>query len=280
MNQQLTIKAPAKVNLALDVVGKRIDGFHDLKMINHAVSLADELELIPNTPYDIITDFDSVPVSENLITKALLLLSQVLGRPINFSIRLDKNIPEKAGLGGGSTDAAAAMILALKHWNEQRSINELKTLALKIGSDVPYSLFNDAALVEGIGEQISFINPIAFKKVVIIHPDIKVNSKKAYHALDNEEYMYHPDVDKMIELLEKEDYKSLREIPGNTFTPFVAKEYPVINDLIDRLYDLGAEYATMSGSGPTIVGYFNDQEKAEKAIDSFEDYEVYLADLL
>lgn len=280
MNQILKAKAPAKVNLALDIIGKRIDGYHDLRMINHSVTLADELELIPSTIYDIKSNLTDIPVDQNLITKALVYLSTILKKPLDFQINLKKNIPMQAGLGGGSSDAAAAIKLALEHWQTPLDPKILNSFALKVSSDVPYSLYNQAALVEGLGEKLNFIHLEKKPKILIVHPDIAISTQEAYRAVSSSDTIYHPKISESVKRLQKGEFQSLREVAGNSFTPVIAKKYPEIEEIIEKLYTLGADYVTMSGSGSTIVSYFEDEEKLKNAQKDLKDYKTTYTEFL
>lgn len=264
MRTQWTRQAPAKLNLSLDVTGRRPDGYHDMRMINARCTLCDTLTLRPAPAYRLCP-----PSENNLITKAVDALAALTGRRPDFEITLTKRIPERAGLGGGSADAAAALWLVNDYWNLGMSAEDLTETAMHLGADVPYCLYETPALVEGIGEIVTPL-PRFSAHVLIVKPDVSVATPAAFAALDAARTL-HPDTDGARAALAQRDFNALRACAGNSFREPVARRYPVVDAIVKKLYALGADYAEMTGTGSAVAGYFSAPETCRAAAGAFTD---------
>lgn len=276
MNDKSLIElAPAKVNLSLGIVGKQADNYHLLEMINHNVTLADRLILTPADKFSFDSNNKFLANTNNTVIKAIRILSQLTGQRPNFNLYLEKNIPEQAGLAGGSADAAAAIRLVSKYWGLDMDPNALIPIALKIGADVPYCLFNKTAYVTGIGEKILPIRDFEPGAILILQPSFQVETPKAYSVIDQIDDLYIPDALQVIKDIEDKNYDHLKESAGNSFLEPINQRYPLVEEMINRLYNNGAFFATMSGSGSSIIGYFNSVEERDKAAENFPDIKYY-----
>lgn len=285
---KLSYKAYAKVNLGLDVLRRREDGYHDVKMIMQTVNLFDRIEvedLPENAGIKIVTSAEFVPVNEdNLIYKAAKLLMDEFDIKRGICITLEKNIPVAAGMAGGSTDAAATLIGVNELFKLGLSKEELMARGVKIGADVPYCIMGKTALSEGIGEVLTKINGMPNCHILIAKPPINVSTKFVYENLHANELKWHPDIDGLLNCIEKSDLIGLSSKMENVLETVTAKEYPVIEEIKTFMKDSGALNSIMSGSGPTVFGLFDDEEIAKKA---YEDLlsknitnQVYLTDLI
>lgn len=270
----IIIKAPAKINLTLDVTGKRSNGYHDLKMIMQTVSVYDEVavSLVSHT-----ADRNSIEIKmnkqlpdqttpeENIVYKAAMLMKKTFKFNINtdFDIRINKNIPVAAGLAGGSSDCAAALIAINKLCSLGLSEEELCNLGVTLGADVPYCIKKGTMLSEGIGEILTPLTPLCPVWLVLIKPDISVSTAYVYKHLNIKELDMRPDTDSMIEAIKNQDIRCIASHLCNVLETVTIPKYPVIKDIKAFLVENGASGALMSGSGPTVFGVFTDKEKAE-----------------
>ena len=265
---EFKVLAPAKVNIALDVVGRRPDGYHLMKMINHSTNLADRLAFKYSEDLSLTCDHPDVPLGEsNLILKAARKLKNCYQVEQGARIHLEKRIPMQAGLAGGSADAAAAIKGLNELWNLKMSMKEMQDFGVTIGADVPYCLVGGTALVEGIGEIITPLKPLPDCILVIAKPPVDISTPWAFNQVDTAETEFHPPIDHLIDLFEEDAVDEALKWVGNSFEPVVFSVYPEIENLKDQMKQLGAELSIMSGSGSTIVGYFNDIKRAENAAD-------------
>ena len=258
-------KAHAKINLSLDITGKRANGYHDVRMIMQTLELCDELSFekgesgIRLTTDDEMLNQEQAEGSDNLVIKAANKLSEAVGRTFDVNISLKKNIPIAAGMAGGSADAAAALRGLNRLFDLGLSNDELREIAVKIGADVPFCVEGGLALCEGIGEKLTPLKGPKRLKVLICKPNIFVSTKDVYVAYDKETHPYHPDVDEMAEALRKEDISKISELLGNTLESVTKKAHPVIGEIEKSMLDTGALNSIMTGSGPTVFGIFNDE---------------------
>ncbi len=266
----ITVNAPAKVNMSLDITGKRADGYHLMRMINFTCDLADQLIFEKADELTLSCDNPDVPVGgENLIFKAAEVLKTKTGCRQGAAITLKKKIPMQAGLAGGSADCAAALKGLNSLWRLNLSEEELAEIGIELGADVPYCLDNRPALVEGIGEIITLIDPFPDYYLVIVKPDINVPTPEAFKAFDCQEKAFHPDIDALLSAISRKQSGDIAKFSGNAFEPIVFKKYPKIKSVKEKLEKAGAAFALMSGSGSTVVGYFESLEKAKTASGAF-----------
>ena len=258
-------KAHAKINLSLDITGKRANGYHDVRMIMQTLELCDELSFekgesgVKLTTDDEMLNQEQAEGSDNLVIKAANKLSEAVGRTFDVNISLKKNIPIAAGMAGGSADAAAALRGLNRLFDLGLSNDELREIAVKIGADVPFCVEGGLALCEGIGEKLTPLKGPKRLKVLICKPNIFVSTKDVYVAYDKETHPYHPNVDDMAETLRKEDISKISELLGNTLESVTKSAHPVIGEIEKSMLDTGALNSIMTGSGPTVFGIFNDE---------------------
>lgn len=273
MISHLRLKAYGKINLALDVLGRRQDGYHEVRMIMQTVGLHDRIELYRKEKPGITieTNLFYVPGNEqNLAYKAAALLMEEFGVPYGLSIQLRKFIPVSAGMAGGSSDAASVLFGVNKMFDLGLSREELMKRGVTLGADIPYCLLRGTALSEGIGEKLTPLAPVPQCHVLIAKPGISVSTRAVYEAFDslNLKPEDHPDIDGMLEAIKQGDLKKLTGKFGNVLELVTAGSYPVIAQLEQVMKDHGALNAMMSGSGPTVFGLFDNFRAAQAAYEA------------
>ncbi|MCR4695402.1 MAG: 4-(cytidine 5'-diphospho)-2-C-methyl-D-erythritol kinase [Pseudobutyrivibrio sp.] len=265
----ISIKALAKINLGLDVTGIREDGYHQVRMIMQTVNLFDSLNISKNREKEIrlSTNLGFLPVNDdNLCVKAARLLLDEFSIKDGVDIKLTKHIPVAAGMAGGSSDAAAVLFGVNRIFRLGLSKKELMARGVKIGADVPYCLMRGTALAEGIGEELTVLDPMIKCPVLIAKPGISVSTKEVYQALDScFDTVTHPDIDALILDIQNKDLKSLCSHMGNVLQEVTIPKHPIIADIKQNMVDNGALGAMMSGSGPTVFGFFEDMKTAREA---------------
>ena len=272
--ERVSRKAYAKINIGLDVLRRREDGYHELKMIMQTVDICDDLlfERTAQPGIVIRTDHEELPVDgNNLIYKAADLLFQEKGITEGVKITLTKRIPIAAGMAGGSSDAAATMLGLNELFRMGYSIQELQELGVKLGADIPYCLVGGTMLSEGIGEILTPLPTPPDCFLVVAKPDIDVSTGFVYGNLHADSLTYHPDIDGMARALRAGSLRGITDRLGNVLETVTIKEYPVIEEIKELLCDMGAENALMSGSGPSVFGIFKKKETAEAAAKVVED---------
>ena len=269
-------EAFAKINLGLDVVRRLPNGYHEVRMIMQTVGICDVLTFRKAASgIQLVVDNEELPTDgNNLICKAAKLLLESAGIEGGVSITLEKHIPIAAGMAGGSTDAAAALLGINELYEIGYDVDKLKELGVKIGADVPYCIQGGTALAEGIGEVLSVLPTPPACHLVIAKPDINVSTKFVYENLRANELESHPDIDGMIEGLEKGDLKAITDRLANVLETVTVPAYPIIDEIKQTMLDAGAEGALMSGSGPTVFGIFTELEKAKQAAKRIKDAEL------
>lgn len=264
----ISLKALAKINLGLDVVRRREDGYHEVRMVMQTINLYDRLDIVKKKEpgISIKTNISFLPVNENnLIYKAGKLLMDEFGITEGVSVKLNKRIPIAAGMAGGSTDAAAMMYGINKLFDLGLSRKALMERGVKIGADVPYCIMRGTALAEGIGEELTQLSPMVRCPILIAKPSISVSTKFVYQNLKLDENTVHPDIDKLVEDIKKKDLGKIASDMGNVLETVTIPNYPVIAEIKERMLQSGAVNSMMSGSGPTVFGIFDDEETARKA---------------
>ena len=275
--ERVSRKAYAKINIGLDVLRRREDGYHELKMIMQTVDICDDLlfERTAQPGIVIRTDHEELPVDgNNLIYKAADLLFQEKGITEGVKITLTKRIPIAAGMAGGSSDAAAAMHGLNELFRMGYSIRELQEFGVKLGADIPYCLVGGTMLSEGIGEILTPLPTPPECFLVVAKPDINVSTGFVYGNLHAESLTYHPDIDGMVEALRAGNLSGITDRLGNVLETVTIKEYPVIEEIKELLRKMGAENALMSGSGPSVFGIFKKKETAESAARAVEERQL------
>jgi len=276
--EQLTIHAHAKINLTLDVLNRRPDGYHTVRMIMQSLSLCDTLFLQKTTEPGIVLSsrnpelFPDVTWDENnLIYKAAKLMFTEYNIKEGVCIHLTKNIPIAAGMAGGSTDAAATMKGINELFGLQVPLEHLMELGVRIGADVPYCILGGTALAEGIGEKLTKLSPIPHCHILVAKPDINVSTKFVYEHLDAEGVKHHPDIDGMVNAIKKEQLDGILERMENVLETVTIPAHPVIAIIKEKMLEFGADNSLMSGSGPTVFGIYTDETKAKTAYQQMKD---------
>lgn len=271
--EKISINAMAKINLGLDVLRRRENGYHDVKMIMQTVNIYDTLDFVKKEEPGIIVKVDAMelPTDENnLIYKAAKLLYERCQMKEGVEIALTKRIPIAAGMAGGSTDAAAALVGMNQLFELGLTMEELKGIGVKIGADVPYCIEGGTALSEGIGEILTKLPDAPDCFVVVAKPEISVSTKYVYENLHANELKHHPDIDGMVEAIREGNLDGVCERMENVLETVTENKYPVISQIKKLLKDAGAENSLMSGSGPTVFAIFKEEETAKKALQMVE----------
>ncbi len=271
---RVTYKAYAKVNLALDVVKRLENGYHEVKMIMQSVDIYDTITLQKTEQgISLTSDSDEVPLNENnLIYKAAALMKDVFHLSQGVAIHLKKRIPVAAGMAGGSTDAAAVLKGMNELFSLQLSTDRLMELSVKLGADVPYCILGKTALACGIGEKLSSLPDMPMCQILVAKPDISISTKYVYENLNLSFVEYHPDIDGMVNAIHQGSLQGVIDRMGNVLETVTEKENPIITEIKEFMMANGALAALMSGSGPTVFGIFTNQEAAgvakERLIDT------------
>ena len=282
-NNDISLKALAKINLGLDVVRRREDGYHEVRMIMQTIQLYDRLDIkrTQEPGIQIQTNLSFLPVNENnLIYKAAKLLMDEFSITDGVSVKLDKRIPVAAGMAGGSTDAAAMLIGVNRLFSLGLTKRQLMERGVQIGADVPYCIMRGTALAEGIGEALSPLPPMVKCPVLIAKPSISVSTKFVYQNLKLDDTTIHPDIDRLIDDIKAKNLHDIAAHMGNVLETVTIPNYPVIDEIKKHMLSNGAVGAMMSGSGPTVFGLFDDEDTAKKAYKAMRsshiDRQVYL----
>ena len=268
---KIQLKALAKINLGLDVLRRREDGYHEVKMIMQTIGLHDDLEIRKTkTPgIQVKTNLYYLPTNENnLVYKAAKLLMDEFQIQDGVSIQLKKRIPVAAGMAGGSADGAAVLWGINQMYGLGLSMQALMERGVRLGADVPYCIQRGTALAEGIGEKLSVLPPMPKCTILIAKPGISVSTKFVYENLHANDLKpeQHPDVDSMIEAMRQKDLGLLCSRMGNVLETVTIPAYPVINEIKRTMMDNGAIGSMMSGSGPTVFGIFDSPVAAKQAM--------------
>lgn len=267
-NNDISLKALAKINLGLDVVRRREDGYHEVRMIMQTIQLYDRLDIkrTQEPGIQIQTNLSFLPVNENnLIYKAAKLLMDEFSITDGVSVKLDKRIPVAAGMAGGSTDAAAMLIGVNRFFSLGLTKRQLMERGVQIGADVPYCIMRGTALAEGIGEALSPLPPMVKCPVLIAKPSISVSTKFVYQNLKLDDTTIHPDIDRLIDDIKAKNLHDIAAHMGNVLETVTIPNYPVIDEIKKHMLSNGALGAMMSGSGPTVFGLFDNEDTAKKA---------------
>lgn len=262
------LKAYAKINLGLDVIRKREDNYHEVRMIMQTIDLYDKLTLkkIPEDRIELKTNLSFLPTNENnLVYKAIHLLKEEFHIKEGVSVNLEKHIPVAAGMAGGSTDCAAALKGMNKLFGLKLSDKQLMERGVKLGADVPYCIMGGTALSEGIGEILTPLPNMPDCHVLVVKPTMHVSTKFVYENLKINELPSHPDIDGIIDGIRSKDVGAIAVRLENVLETVTTEEYPVINQIKSLMMDSGALGSLMSGSGPTIFGLFARKDQAEHA---------------
>ncbi|MCW9134259.1 4-(cytidine 5'-diphospho)-2-C-methyl-D-erythritol kinase [Bacillus paramycoides] len=281
---KLLVKAPAKINLSLDVLGKRQDGYHEVKMIMTTIDLADRLELteLVEDRIEILSHNRYVPDDQrNLAYQAAKLLKEKFNVKKGVSITIEKTIPVAAGLAGGSSDAAATLRGLNKLWNLGLTIDELARLGAEIGSDVSFCVYGGTAIATGRGEKIEHIKTPPSCWVILAKPHIGVSTADVYGNLKLNR-VTHPNVDKMVEVINHGDYKGICDTVGNVLEDVTFAMHPEVARIKAQMKRFGADAVLMSGSGPTVFGLVHHDSRMHRIYNGLKGFceQVYAVRLL
>ncbi|MCI8881891.1 MAG: 4-(cytidine 5'-diphospho)-2-C-methyl-D-erythritol kinase [Lachnospiraceae bacterium] len=283
---EMRLKALAKINLGLDVLRRREDGYHEVKMVMQTISLFDKITIrkTKKPGIRVKTNLFYLPENENnLVYQAAKLLMDEFHMEGGVAIDLQKFIPVAAGMAGGSSDAAAVLYGMNRMFQLRLSKEGLMQRGVKIGADVPYCVMRGTALAEGIGEQLSVLPPMPKCKVLVAKPPISVSTKFVYENLKLDGSTVHPDMDALAEKIHAGDLQGIADHMGNVLESVTIPNFPVIAQIKEEMIHAGALNSMMSGSGPTVFGLFQSEKLAQQAYRKLREGElarqVYLADI-
>ena len=265
---KLELKALGKINLGLDILGRRENGYHDVRMVMQTVYLYDRvtLEKMREPGIEISTNLSYLPVNENNIAyKAAELLRREFGIREGIRITLEKHIPVAAGMAGGSSNAAAVLFGMNRMFDLGMSEQGLKDRGVTLGADVPYCIMRGTVLAEGIGEILTPLPPLPKCYVLIAKPPLSASTKTVYEKIDQEGIKSHPDIDGILAGLQEGDLRQVAGSMGNVLEQVMLEEHPVLRKIKDVMIEAGALNAMMSGRGPTVFGIFTSRGRAKAA---------------
>lgn len=273
-------KAPAKINLSLDVLHKRDDGYHEMEMVMTSIDLADRLTLNLLDENRIVIESNNgfLPLDErNIVYRSVLMLQKEFDVQQGVHVYIEKNIPIAAGLGGGSSDAAATLRGLNRLWNLGLSMDELAELGARIGSDVPFCVYGGSAYAYGRGEKIEPITEIPQCWVVLVKPRRGISSWTVFEGLEVDT-LTHPNTEDILRAIEEVNYEEMTNCLGNALENVSIVKQPKIEQIKDKMLQFGAETALMSGTGPTIYGLCQKYSRAKRVFNGLKGFcnEVYL----
>lgn len=268
----ITLKAFAKINIALDIVGRRDDGYHLVDMIMQDINLFDILsfEIIEDKKGEVVIELKkpdpNIPLDDkNLITKAIKLMMELYNIKDSVKVILDKRIPAAAGMAGGSTDCAASIKAMNELFSLNLSIDEMKEIGVRLGADVPYCLVGKTKRARGIGEILDDISAMPDNLYYLIaKPEGGISTKEMYEAYDSLLEVNHPNIEKLITAIERKDIAAVKNNMGNVLEPVTRKGVKAIKMIEDIMNRNDAIVSMMTGSGPTVFGIYDDKSKADK----------------
>ena len=263
----IQLKSRAKINLSIDVLGKRQDGYHLVEMIMQTVDLFDKIKIFSLKEDTIIVESNSsdIPLdSRNIVYKAADLIKKQYNINKGVKINIEKNIPIAAGMAGGSSNAAAVLVGLNQLWELKLSLEELKELGLKLGADVPFCIEGNAALAETIGEKLTNIDGLSEDTYILIcKPELFVSTKEIYQEIDSKIIEKRPDNKLLINLLKENKIEEIASNMYNVLEEVTKAKYPIISEIEKTMIENNALGSMMSGSGPTVFGLYKNKEKAE-----------------
>lgn len=264
----IELKSRAKINLSIDVLGKRQDGYHLVEMIMQTIDLFDIIKIFSLDEDTIVINSNSkdIPVdSSNIVYKAANLIKQEFNIKRGIKIYIEKNIPVAAGMAGGSSNAAAVLVGLNKLWDLNLSKNKLKEIGLQLGADVPFCIEGEASLAENIGEKLTNIDGLSQDVFILVcKPELFVSTKEVYEAIDSKTIKKRPDNKLLIELLKENNIELLAKNMYNVLESVTKEKYPIIDEIEEIMINNKALGAMMSGSGPTVFGLYDNEDDAEK----------------
>ncbi|HEV8340290.1 MAG TPA: 4-(cytidine 5'-diphospho)-2-C-methyl-D-erythritol kinase [bacterium] len=282
MLKELHLNAYAKINLALNVLGPRDDGYHDVETVLHTIELHDAVTLRElEEGIEVHTDSPAVPAdARNLVVRAAQVLRDTFGVQRGVEIDIRKGIPVASGLGGGSSDAAITLMGLVQMWKIRLNGRGLISLAASLGSDVPFFLEGGAALARGRGDRVSWLPALPTTWLVLARPRVEVSTAWAYGSLDLPSVRARPDAGSMVEAMRREDLPAVGRLVGNVFEELLMRTHPVVGELKQRILAGEAYGATLSGTGPTVFGLMANEAAARKTaedLSALPDVEVLVS---
>ncbi len=271
---EIRLKALAKINLGLDVLRRREDGYHEVRMVMQTLKMYDKITMkkTQEPGIEIRSNLFYVPENENnLAYRAAKLLMDEFHLEEGVFIDLQKFIPVAAGMAGGSADAAAVLYGMNRMFQLKLSKQQLMKRGVRIGADVPYCIMRGTVLAEGIGERLTPLSPMPACSVVVAKPPISVSTKFVYENLELDKIDRHPQIDMVLEGLREGNLHKVAANMGNVLETVTIPNYPVIAEIRDQMLEMGALGAMMSGSGPTVFGLFEDEKSAQKAYEKLRE---------
>jgi 4-diphosphocytidyl-2-C-methyl-D-erythritol kinase len=263
---RLEMVAHAKLNLTLDVVRKRPDGYHDLEMVMQEITLGDVVTLTLGTKktWSVISQSGEVPCDDsNLAIKSARLFFEATGIDCDgLTVEIDKKTPVCAGMGGGSADGAAVLRMLSDHYGQPLSDGKLYALAEQTGSDVPFALFGGTALAQEKGQILTRVSPMPDCHIVLCKPPFPISTPELFRAIDSAEITERPNTSWMLHALDTGDLKAVAARLCNVFAPVVEEQHPEVREIRDTMCRMGALGACMTGSGPTVFGIFEGKSTA------------------
>lgn len=262
----MKINSYAKINLSLDIVGLRKDGYHFLEMVMQTIDLHDKVYLsVKEEGIEINSNNHNIPLdSRNLAYKAAKLFKETFCIKDGVEIYIEKNIPIEAGLAGGSSNAAAVLRGLRDTFLPNLSNEELAKIGVKIGADVPYCIYGGTAFCEGIGEKIIKLNSFKDYYLVLVKPHFGISTKEVYKNIDKIDIVNHPNTKEVIKAVNEDNLKLLCKNMGNVLQMVTLEKMKELKNIQKQLFKFGALGAQMTGSGPTMFGFFSDRVLAEK----------------
>jgi len=267
----IRLKARGKINIGLDVIGKREDGYHEMKMVMQTLTLFDNIVVKKRKDGEInvATNLGYLPTNENnLAYKACKIMKDKYGIKEGLDIEIEKHIPVSAGMAGGSSDAAAILVAMNRLFDLGVSYNRLGKIGLELGADVPYCIMRGTVLAEGIGEVLTKLPSFPKCSVVIAKPGFSVSTKMVFGNLKLDEIKHHPNIDGIVEGIKSSNIDTIGRNMGNVLENVTIKEYPIIAAIKDAMRENGCIGTLMTGSGPTVFGLFDDVKDARRCLNN------------
>lgn len=268
---KILLNSNAKINLSLDVLGRRADGYHEVKMIMNQCGLCDCVLLEKRKGgIELYTNLRYLPADEkNIAYQAAAAFFSFTGLNGGVRIQITKHIPVAAGLAGGSGNCAAVLYGLNQLFDTKLTQQQLMQIGEKLGADVPYCIAGGTMLAEGIGERLTPIAALGRMPIVIVKPRLSLSTAKIYQKLDEQAQIFHPDTDALIRALERRDIRLAASLMANVMEAVSASEHPIITVLKQQLLRAGAIGALMSGSGPSVFALFEQFSDAKKAVEPY-----------
>lgn len=282
MGQLLVERAYAKINLTLDVLKKRDDGYHDVEMVMQTVDLSDLvwLEEIPSSEIEIESSASNIPLDgRNLAVVAAHAFREYCGIKRGLRIRIEKQIPVAAGLGGGSADAAAVLRGLNRLWDVRLSVNEVAHIGASVGSDVPFCVHGGCAVAQGRGEKITTVNHSLKAWVILVRPPVYVSTADVYNALTAADFVHNVQTDLLLAALQRGDFEELKNAVSNGLANTTMRLHPEVSAFQQRMENVTKVPVYMSGSGPTLFCLVPTQSQAQRYYNALRGFtkEVYLS---